>query len=55
MHSEERASLQRDLDQLHSMADKLAAGKVEIVVFWRDQHGEVGADQRARRRRGGGR
>src|SRR5947208_13024449 len=30
---EERASLQRDLDQLHSMADKLAAGKVEIVVF----------------------
>src|SRR3954466_16073074 len=30
---EERASLQRDLDQLHSMADKLAAGKVDIVVF----------------------
>ena len=30
---EERASLQRDLDQLHSMAEKLAAGKVEIVVF----------------------
>jgi small GTP-binding protein len=30
---EERASLQRDLDQLHAMADKLAAGKVEIVVF----------------------
>src|SRR3954453_3130986 len=30
---EERASLQRDLDQLHSMADKLAAGKVEIVVL----------------------
>jgi small GTP-binding protein len=30
---EERASLQRDLNQLHSMADKLAAGKVEIVVF----------------------
>jgi small GTP-binding protein len=30
---EERASLQRELDQLHSMADKLAAGKVEIVVF----------------------
>src|SRR5689334_7170877 len=30
---EERASLQRDFDQLHSMADKLAAGKVEIVVF----------------------
>jgi small GTP-binding protein len=30
---EERASLQRDLDQLHSMADKLAAGKIEIVVF----------------------
>jgi small GTP-binding protein len=29
----ERASLQRDLDQLHAMADKLAAGKVEIVVF----------------------
>jgi small GTP-binding protein len=30
---EERASLQRDLDQLHAMAEKLAAGKVEIVVF----------------------
>ncbi|HEX5472749.1 MAG TPA: GTP-binding protein, partial [Lacipirellulaceae bacterium] len=30
---EERASLERDLDQLHSMADKLTAGKVEIVVF----------------------
>src|SRR4029078_5751038 len=30
---EERASLQRDLDQLHSMGDKRAAGKVEIVVF----------------------
>src|SRR4051812_49547551 len=30
---EERASLQRDLDQLHSMADKLAAGKDEIAVF----------------------
>src|SRR5438874_3581859 len=30
---EERSSLQRDLDQLHAMADKLAAGKVEIVVF----------------------
>src|SRR6188508_2993265 len=29
----ERESLQRDLDQLHSMAEKLAAGKVEIVVF----------------------
>jgi small GTP-binding protein len=25
--------LQRDLDQLHAMAEKLAAGKVEIVVF----------------------
>ncbi|HVT29420.1 MAG TPA: Era-like GTP-binding protein, partial [Lacipirellulaceae bacterium] len=30
---EERASLERDLDQLHAMADKLASGKVEIVVF----------------------
>src|ERR1044072_4373878 len=30
---EERAALQRDLDQLHAMAEKLAAGKVEIVVF----------------------
>jgi small GTP-binding protein len=30
---EERLSLQRDLDQLHAMAEKLAAGKVEIVVF----------------------
>jgi small GTP-binding protein len=30
---DERASLQRDLDQLHAMAEKLAAGKVEIVVF----------------------
>jgi small GTP-binding protein len=29
----ERESLQRDLDQLHSMAEKLAAGKIEIVVF----------------------
>jgi small GTP-binding protein len=29
----ERAELQRDLDQLHAMAEKLAAGKVEIVVF----------------------
>jgi small GTP-binding protein len=31
--AEERASLQRDLDQLHAMAEKLAAGRVEIVVF----------------------
>ncbi len=30
---DERAALQRDLDQLHAMAEKLAAGKVEIVVF----------------------
>jgi small GTP-binding protein len=30
---QERESLQRDLDQLHAMAEKLAAGKVEIVVF----------------------
>src|SRR5262245_17358056 len=30
---EERASLQDDLQQLHGMAEKLAAGKVEIVVF----------------------
>jgi len=30
---QERAALQRDLDQLHAMAEKLAAGKVEIVVF----------------------
>jgi small GTP-binding protein len=30
---DERASLERDLDQLHAMAEKLAAGKVEIVVF----------------------
>ncbi len=30
---EERASLARDLDQLQAMAEKLAAGKVEIVVF----------------------
>lgn len=31
--AEERAALQRDLDQLHAMAEKLAAGRVEIVVF----------------------
>jgi small GTP-binding protein len=31
--AEERASLQHDLDQLHAMAEKLVAGKVEIVVF----------------------
>lgn len=31
--ADERAALQRDLDQLHAMAEKLAAGKVEIVVF----------------------
>lgn len=30
---EERAALQRDLDQLHAMVEKLAAGKIEIVVF----------------------
>src|SRR6187431_2016868 len=30
---DERAAMQRDLDQLHAMAEKLAAGKVEIVVF----------------------
>lgn len=30
---DERAALQRDLDQLHAMAEKLAAGTVEIVVF----------------------
>jgi small GTP-binding protein len=30
---DERASLQHDLDQLHAMAEKLAAGKVEIAVF----------------------
>jgi small GTP-binding protein len=30
---DERAALQRDLNQLHAMAEKLAAGKVEIVVF----------------------
>jgi small GTP-binding protein len=30
---EERASLERDLDQLYEMADKLEAGRVEIVVF----------------------
>jgi small GTP-binding protein len=30
---DERAALRRDLDQLHAMAEKLAAGKVEIVVF----------------------
>jgi small GTP-binding protein len=30
---DERAALERDLDQLHAMAEKLAAGKVEIVVF----------------------
>jgi small GTP-binding protein len=30
---QERATLQHDLDQLHAMAEKLAAGKVEIVVF----------------------
>jgi small GTP-binding protein len=29
----ERATLQRELDQLHTMAEKLAAGRVEIVVF----------------------
>src|SRR5262245_50523691 len=31
--AEERAALLRDLDQLNSMAEKLAAGRVEIVVF----------------------
>jgi small GTP-binding protein len=31
--AEERGELERDLDQLHSMAEKLAAGKVEIAVF----------------------
>jgi GTPase len=30
---EERASLERDLDQLYEMAEKLEAGRVEIVVF----------------------
>ena len=30
---EERAALQRDLEQLHAMAKKLEAGRVEIVVF----------------------
>jgi small GTP-binding protein len=30
---EERVELQGELDQLHAMAEKLAAGKVEIVVF----------------------
>jgi small GTP-binding protein len=30
---QERELLQRDVDQLHAMAEKLAAGKVEIVVF----------------------
>jgi small GTP-binding protein len=30
---EERAELERELDQLHSMAEKLSAGKVEIAVF----------------------
>lgn len=29
----ERGALERDLDQLNAMADKLAAGRVEIVVF----------------------
>src|ERR1700760_3240262 len=31
--AEERASLERDLDQLYEMAEKLEAGRVEIVVF----------------------
>lgn len=31
--AEERASLQRDLEQLHDMVEKLEAGRVEIVVF----------------------
>ncbi len=30
---EERAALERELDQLRAMAEKLAAGKVEIAVF----------------------
>jgi len=30
---EERSTLQRDLDQLHDMVEKLEAGRVEIVVF----------------------
>jgi ribosome biogenesis GTPase A len=30
---EERTELARELDQLHAMAEKLAAGKVEIAVF----------------------
>ena len=50
---EERASLQRDLDQLHAMAEKLAAGKVEIVVFGEISTGQVGADQCAGGRGGG--
>jgi small GTP-binding protein len=29
----ERAELERELDQLHAMAEKLATGKVEIAVF----------------------
>ena len=31
--ADERESLARDLDQLHAMAEKLASGRVEIVVF----------------------
>lgn len=31
--SAERESLARELDQLHAMAEKLASGRVEIVVF----------------------
>jgi small GTP-binding protein len=31
--AEERATLQRDLEQLHDMVAKLEAGRVEIVVF----------------------
>ncbi len=42
----ERAALQRDLDQLHSMAEKLATGKVEIVVFGEISTGKSCAHQR---------
>ena len=51
---EERAALQRDLDQLHAMAEKLAAGKVEIVVFGEISTGKIGAHQCARGRSGRG-
>ena len=48
---EERATLERDLEQLHDMVEKLEAGRVEIVVFGEISTGKC-ADQRLGGRRG---